>query len=631
MPNPFDQFDETQNNGNPFDQFDSQEKEASARPREQGYIDRLGEDFDRRIANSQELRGNQDMTAPEKYIGYAGQGLGMVGDVVRQGLRSAYQTLPEHVQESISGGLGDVAKTLQIDHLAPLAKDAVSSYKSFEQNYPRIANPINATGNILDAGLNLSLINPAAKLAGEVAGEAASGIERMGLRSVKNFVSKEKASQLAEKGITEVNESVLKDVKKDYNKFSAAEQQELSEKSKVQFKGVLEKGELKTTPQDIEVAKEAEGLYSPNDHFQVKIDKINKRISELAVQTEEIPEINNLALQTENIEKYLATAKAESSVPFIGDATVKRTYDNAIDTFTKLLEGKPRTLRSVFEARKEFDKLIKNQKKLFEKGSEKWNTIEYAEKDVREAANNFVHDSLPEGNQFKALLKKQSLLYKARKNISFSNTPAIPKGIVPKLQDFVNKHPILVGEMALMSGIGSNFVAGLANPLVMGALLTYGTVKIGKYVVNSSMVRNNLASVLRGAEKILNPTEKAAIQSTINAMPKSPYNFAPQQPRIEYREKINPQMRGLNEQLPNAPSKAIEFDNRGVPVGDAYMPDIIDVPFSSTSTPLNSIEGRLMPRLGYSDFDVGEVNTLRRSKQRLPMDILERRSKYERY
>lgn len=498
--------------------------------KEQWFMGRVGSDFDTTMESAyKNIYQNKDMTAPEKAIGYAKTGWELGSDVIGQGLRSAYQTIvPKKAQEAIGRGMGYVVDKTGI---LPIAQEVSTAWQDFAKENPRTANIVGAGGRALEFGTMFAPTKAGSEFVGNVAGKAATRIERVGIRDVKKFVSEQSAQKLADKGITEVNESVLNDVKKEFKKLSSTEQKKLVERNKVETKGILQKEQLKTTAQDIEIAKSAEGLYSPNDHYLVKIDKIDKKIGELAKQTEALPAGSDLAIQTEKVKDYLNAVKADSSIAFVGDATLEKAYDTAIGQFEKLLEGKPRTLKSVLDARKEFDKLMQEKKNVFKEGNV-GSVLQQAQKDVRMAANDFIAESLPEGNSFKQLLKEQTNLFNAQKNIALNNVPSVSKGIIPRVIDLAKKHPIITAELTLGAGFGGALLAGATNPIVLSALATYGTYKLGKTILTTKLVRDGLVDVLRGAEKVLSPAEAKSIQKTITYLDnaqkvKSPYTAQP--------------------------------------------------------------------------------------------------------
>jgi len=105
-----------------------------------------------------------------------------------------------------------------------------------------------------------------------------------------------------------------------------------------------------------------------------------------------------------------------------------------------ILDKKPNKLSSVLEARKEFDALMKyKNRKVFDRAGA---VIDQARKDVRDLANEFVSESLPEGNEFKLLLKKQTNLYRAAERIA-KNNPEVGKSTIEKAGDFIRKHPYI--------------------------------------------------------------------------------------------------------------------------------------------------------------------------------------------
>jgi len=129
---------------------------------------------------------------------------------------------------------------------------------------------------------------------------------------------------------------------------------------------------------------------------------------------------------------------------------------------------------------------------------------------------------LPEGNQFKRLLKDEALLYKAKRHIGFNNPPVVSKNLWGKISHFAHEHPF-----AIAAGLGgTGFATGMiTSPAIMGALAAYGTYKVGKTVITNRMVRSGMAKALKNMEKVLTGSEKAEIKNVIKLMDDSERNI----------------------------------------------------------------------------------------------------------
>lgn len=651
------------NNATPVDMQAEWDKAVPTKPNveqppEQGFMSRIGSDFDTAMEDTySKVYQNQDMTAPEKALGYAKAGWRTASSVPIQGLRSAYQTItPKFVQDKISQGSQWL---LDKTGLSQNIKDVGSAWGEFEKENPRTANVIGAGGRALELGATLAPINASAEFAGKTAGKLATKVESLGKEKVSKILSSNASKSLSEEGITEISTDVLKDVKPDYSMLSKTERLEAGKSGNVEIKGKIFKDEqLKTTYDDVKTAKSVEGVYDPKDNWTVKIDKIESKIGELAEQTAEIPAKHNIPIQTSQIRKTLELLKEESDIPFVTNSTLEQTYNKAIDTFMNILEKKPKTLSSVLESRKEFDQLMKQSRKT--PFDERVPALTKAQQDVRRAANEFVRDSLSTGlsiteegardvrflgDTFMDLLDRQHLMYKAKDGIAFNNTATLNPNMLKKVGEIIQSHPILTAEVAtgaLAGGVyghqkGGGFLAALA-PAALSALAIYGTYKVGKEIFTSQTVRDGLVGVLKAAEKSLSPTEKLSLTKTIDLL--SPKEVPP----IEGRRMSPYSPAPVPDTIPTSPYDARMmgeppadfYDIKRLPEGQGfdlkgspYDADIIDAQFTSQTRPI--LEGQGQRRIEDNLFNLSDENTLRRAKQRLPRSIIERKSNYQRF
>jgi len=145
------------------------------------------------------------------------------------------------------------------------------------------------------------------------------------------------------------------------------------------------------------------------DNLATGISKLNARAEDLFKTAD--PIFNKNQLRT-----FLNKVKDESSLAFSSGDQQASLYDALIETMMKQVEaGKASAL---FRARKDFDKLPEVKKLLASAKGEFQNARQIAVADVRRAANDFLEQVLQEGSEFRAILKEESQLYTAIRNIA---------------------------------------------------------------------------------------------------------------------------------------------------------------------------------------------------------------------
>jgi len=183
-----------------------------------------------------------------------------------------------------------------------------------------------------------------------------------------------------------------------------------------------------------------------------------------------------------------------------------------MDEMFNQLGKQKNNLSGLLQARKDFDKLIKQKfPKIFDKiGGD--NVRSNAVMDVRRAVNDFIEVKLPEGNPFKSQLKQQSDMYIAAKNISENTAKLVDIGATQRVISLLRQNPVVAGVTGGILTFGA-LQGLLVNPLVLGSLLTIGTVKVGKEIITSKALK-------RGLIKILNAIDNGVIKSTNSVLDK---------------------------------------------------------------------------------------------------------------
>jgi hypothetical protein len=456
-----------------------------------------------------ETLGQSVLQAPLRTATAIKEGAGLGLDVIKRG----FQAFDESTGEGVSREVQDLMQS-SIGKLGKAAFDKGGQYWAlFKRSYPTVATS-------LEAALNVGMLGGGILGAGKTAGGAAPAISR-GAGAA--------AGALEKAGVAQVTKDTLEMVKRDFSTLSKKQKEAAMMSGQVEKPGVFKKTALKTTKQDEEIAKSLEGLVDKKKNAIENIESVRTKIADLGQQTQALPKENDRIFNNSQIRNVLKESKEDSSIIFAGDKIQEKAYNAVTDEFMRILAKKSNKLSSVLEARKEFDNVVKTKfPNIFSKMNGD-NVRAAAVRDVRMAANDFVANSLPEGNNFKELLKQQSNLYRAIERLAQNAAPTIDKSKFQRLVGLMRSHPILTVEAAgglgavagAHLGIGASLAAALTSPVALGALLTYGTYRMGKTVLTSASVRNGLIKFLRATERTLAPEERAAVTTIINTLGES--------------------------------------------------------------------------------------------------------------
>jgi hypothetical protein len=413
----------------------------------------------------------------------------LIGEAISRG--TGYHNIPEEQRKAIADTI------IQSRPVQAVGK----GIQYAQENYPvasQMAEDVLNIGSLLPTGAVFS------KGAGTVAGMTGRRIE---------------------KGILD---DVVKYVKKDVTKMGK-EGTEAAVAGKVTGGGHLKQIELKTTPEDVEMANLVSDVVNPRGNAYKNIDNIQDKISKRAFEVDNIvlnKDANAIKIgagEQDSLIPYFDKAKQNNEVVFGKDKTITDTYDSVIDLFQKERAKQADNLSGIYKARQNMDKRLREiyGPDALEKDA-KGIARKVAMQDIHEQVANFISDTLPEGNQFKRLLKDEALLYKAKRHIGFNNPPVVSKNLWGKISHFAHEHPF-----AIAAGLGgTGFATGMiTSPAIMGALAAYGTYKVGKTVITNRMVRSGMAKALKNMEKVLTGSEKAEIKNVIKLMDDSERNI----------------------------------------------------------------------------------------------------------
>ncbi len=214
--------------------------------------------------------------------------------------------------------------------------------------------------------------------------------------------------------------------------------------------------QITNSPHDVEVAKSVQGLVKKGASAAENNTAINKEISRVSEQ-EITPflEKNQAPFNQKTFSAYLD--KTVQPANFIkADPVLQSTYDLTKQALMDEVAKYPKTTKGLWDARISFDKVAENQVGKLDPQSEKVSAIKQAVLDVRKAANKFIVDRTPNGEQmFGGQMKRLTNMYEARSNIAENNYKLVNKGFFSR---FKVQHPtatkVLKGA-AKLAGLGA--------------------------------------------------------------------------------------------------------------------------------------------------------------------------------
>lgn len=422
-----------------FQQQMQQIKEGTIQPQEPGFTQELSSDLLQRLQQAGGAisgAASGQINPLSGILQTAGAGAGAVSDVVGDILKRV--PVVGSLLGLVGKGVGKLAET------AP-GQAVVGEYQKLKQEHPEVAANIESIGNIA------SLI-PIAEGAGAVKGAIKGTIGKALGRDVISTIASDIAPEL--RTATQVGKAVTKrgtTLSKLTGRIGVAEDPMLSEAAQAINEASPKFTQLKTYTQKLNAIDDGISKYA-ND--------LRSNIKNLDVQ----PILTSDDLRALKNEIGARIASPEGRL-LVGDAGNRA--QAIFDQFTEFLpKGKDITMDDVLTARQKLDNWIQAQRgaRVFDPNSE--NAISLGLKATRQGINNLLDTKVPDAN-VKALLRKQSLLYKAAENI----TPKVAREVgTTRFSRFAGRHPLATG---LLKGAAKTAGIGLASGLGMGAVTNY--------------------------------------------------------------------------------------------------------------------------------------------------------------
>ncbi len=372
---------------------------------------------------------------------------------------------------------------------------------AWAQTHPEAAKDLGSVANIATLGVG----GPASKAVKDVAAKTAQGAADVAEKTAGSLEGAAK-SQLSKEALDIVAP-----------KLNAAEKASAIAQGRLTTTGILKKATIAPSKYDKQVADSVTGTVRKGLNDSTKISSINAKISSVADQVQKGVANTPGTFNDSELGKFLDKAKDESKVIFGTDKTLENSYDAIKSQFMDLVHKYGNTLSGVLQARKDFDKLMEQKfPNVFTKDVGD-NVRRNAIMDVRMAGNDFIASKLPEGSQFKDMLRQQSLMYEAKDRIAAKAIANVDTNALSRVVNIVKSHPVISLEVAGGVGFfGDKLAPILENPLAVSAIIAYGSYKIGKKIITSVMLKNALSKMLRVGAKTLSGEDKNAIQSLLD-------------------------------------------------------------------------------------------------------------------
>lgn len=197
-------------------------------------------------------------------------------------------------------------------------------------------------------------------------------------------------------------------------------------------KGTIGSFEAQPSQKMIDVANSVKDVVSKNNGPIDNIVNINERIAQIS--DNEIRPFLRSNPAPFNIRTLNARLKKIEPPEFIkADPVLQRTYDLVREKILKVVDKNKKTTEALWDSRKEFDAIAERQLGNLDPLSGQGNAIKQAVLDMRRAVNDFIADSVPNGDaNFKAQLKRLSNMYEGRTNIAEQNYKLLDKNFIER-------------------------------------------------------------------------------------------------------------------------------------------------------------------------------------------------------
>jgi len=220
-------------------------------------------------------------------------------------------------------------------------------------------------------------------------------------------------------------------------KMSAKERAEAIAQGRLDDAGFLKKAEIVAGKREKQIANAVKDVVKPNQAPGKNVAAIKQEIGNISKGVDDYVTKNKVPFNKAQLQAQLRKGTDELDLIFASDKSAKNTYEALSRAFIKQL--KAGDTKGLLETRQAFDKLPA-VKKLLQTETLGENTRREMVLAIRQNANKFIADLLPKGNQYKADMLKEHLMFEAMGNIADKASGQIGKNILSQLY---REHPML--------------------------------------------------------------------------------------------------------------------------------------------------------------------------------------------
>jgi len=225
--------------------------------------------------------------------------------------------------------------------------------------------------------------------------------------------------------------------------------------------GFLRRAKILPSKAETEIADAVKDFVSPKKTVLQNTDAIDKGIRNINNGVKEYVATNKVPFNMNQLKSKLNQGKEELRLIFASDTNAEKTYNAVVDEFMKHVPSGD--TEGLLAARQTVDK-IPSIKKLLDSQGMAENVKKEVVLTVREMANRFIAELLPEGNIYRSSLLKESKMIRAIENIAEKNRGMIGKN---NLQILAQRYPILkwvIGGVA--TGIAGGAGVGVGSAII---------------------------------------------------------------------------------------------------------------------------------------------------------------------
>lgn len=220
---------------------------------------------------------------------------------------------------------------------------------------------------------------------------------------------------------------------------------------RVTEQGLLKASKILPSKRDKQLAEAVKDVVSAKKSAAQNLNAIESKVDDINTGVKAYVKVNKTPFNTNQLRTQLNKGKDDLNLIFASDTQAEKTYDAVVREFMKRMKNKDTS--GLFQVRQEFDNVPAIKKLLDSQGLGE-NTKKEVVLTVRDMANRYIASLLPEGNQFRDTLLRESKMIEAMTNIAEKNSNAIGMN---KLQTLTKKYPVIkwgVSLLATASGIG---------------------------------------------------------------------------------------------------------------------------------------------------------------------------------